>query len=104
LVRRCNEIRRASPAFRRVDDVTFVDTAHEQLVGYVKGRGADAVVVCVNLDPHDDREGLVTLPDSLGLPDRLGVVDLLSGTNHDWRVGGNYVRLPPGGAHVLAAR
>ncbi len=104
LVRRCNEIRRASDVFRRVDNVTFVDTAHDQLIGYVKGRGSDAVTVCVNLDPHADCEGLVTLPDSLGLPEQFAVVDLLSGGAHDWRVGDNYVRLPPGGAHVLVQR
>jgi starch synthase (maltosyl-transferring) len=104
LVRRCNEIRRASDVFRHVDNATFVDTAHEQVVAYVKGRGVDAIVVCVNLDPHDDAEGLVTLPATLDLPAQFGVVDLLSGDRHDWRVGGNYVRLPPGGAHVLAVR
>jgi starch synthase (maltosyl-transferring) len=104
LVRRCNEIRRASDVFRHVDNVTFVDTAHERLIAYVKGRGADAIVVCVNLDPHDDAEGLTTLPDTLGLPPHFGVVDLLSGDRHEWRVGGNYVRLPPGGSHVLAVR
>lgn len=104
LVRRCNEIRRASDVFRRVDNVTFVDTAHEHIVGYVKGHGGDAVVVCVNLDPYDDAEGLITIPPTLDLADRIGVVDLLSGDPHDWRVGGNYVRLPPGGAHVLARR
>jgi starch synthase (maltosyl-transferring) len=104
LVRRCNEIRRASGVFRRVDNVTFVDTAHEQLVGYVKGEGHEAVIVVVNLDPHGDAEGLVTLPDSIGLPGGFGVVDLLSGDAHHWQLGGNYVRLPPGGAHVLALR
>jgi starch synthase (maltosyl-transferring) len=104
LVRRCNEIRRASPVFRRVDDVTFVDAANDRLVAYVKGHGHDAVLVCVNLDPHADAEGLVSVPDSLGLPDRFGVVDLLSGDSHQWQVGGNYVRLPPGGAHVVALR
>jgi starch synthase (maltosyl-transferring) len=104
LVRRCNEIRRASDVFRHVDNVTFVDTAHERLIAYVKGRGADAIVVCVNLDPHDDVEGLAVLPDSLDLPPRFGVVDLLSGDRHEWSVGGNYVRLPPGGAHVFAVR
>jgi starch synthase (maltosyl-transferring) len=104
LVRRCNEIRRASDVFRRVDNVTFVDTAHARVIAYVKGRGERAIVVCVNLDPHDDAEGLVTIPESLDLPDHVGVVDLLSGEHHEWRVGGNYVRLPPGGAHVLAQR
>lgn len=104
LVRRCNEIRRASDVFRRVDNVTFVDTAQERVIAYVKGRDRSAVIVCVNLDPHADVEGLVTIPPSLGLPDHYGVVDLLTGDFHDWQVGGNYVRLPPGGAHVLAVR
>jgi starch synthase (maltosyl-transferring) len=104
LVRRCNEIRRASDVFRHIDNVTFLDTAHERLIGYVKGRGADAVIVCVNLDPHDDVEGLATIPDALDLPPQFGVVDLLSGDRHEWRIGGNYVRLPPGAAHVLAVR
>jgi starch synthase (maltosyl-transferring) len=104
LVRRCNEIRRASDAFRHVDNVTFVDTAHDRLIGYVKGRGRGAMLVCVNLDPFDDVEGLARVPPSLDLPDRFGVVDLLSGDSYDWQVGDNYVRLPPGGAHVLAIR
>jgi starch synthase (maltosyl-transferring) len=104
VVRRCNEIRRASGVFRHVDNVTFVDTAHERIIGYVKGRGRDAVIVCVNLDPHDDAEGLAMLPPTLDLPGQFGVVDLLTGDGHQWRVGGNYVRLPPGGAHVLAMR
>jgi starch synthase (maltosyl-transferring) len=104
LVRRCNEIRRASDVFRHVDNVTFVETAHERLITYVKGRGAGSIIVCVNLDPHDDAEGLATIPDSLGLPTQFGVVDLLSGDRYEWRVGGNYLRLPPGAAHVLAVR
>ena len=28
--------------------------------------------------------------------------DLLSGESYDWRIGPNYVRLEPGGAHVLS--
>jgi starch synthase (maltosyl-transferring) len=104
VVRRCNEIRRASDVFRHIDNVTFVDTAHEHIIGYVKGRSRDAIVMCVNLDPHDEAEGLVTLPATLDLPGQFGVVDLLTGDAHEWRVGGNYVRLPPGGAHVLAVR
>jgi starch synthase (maltosyl-transferring) len=104
LVRRCNEIRRASGVFRRLDDVTFADTAQDRIIGYVKGSGADAIVVCVNLDPYDAAEGLVMIPGTLGLPEQFGVVDLLSGDVHEWRLGGNYVRLPPGGAHVLARR
>src|SRR5262249_45983532 len=75
LVRRCNEIRRASPVFRRVDNVTFLDTAHERLLGYVKRSGRDAVITCVNLDPTSFSEGLVHVPECLGAP-VFGVVDL----------------------------
>jgi starch synthase (maltosyl-transferring) len=104
LVRRCNEIRHASDVFRHVDNATFLETAHDRIVGYVKGRGTDAIIVCVNLDPHDDAEGLAILPATLDLPADFGVVDLLSGDRHEWRIGGNYLRLPPGAAHVLAVR
>jgi starch synthase (maltosyl-transferring) len=104
LIRRLNEIRRASSVFRRLDNVTFVETANDQLLGYVKGRGHDAVVICVNLDPHADAEGLVALPDSLDLPLGFVATDLLTGGEYGWHIGGNYVRLPPGGAHVMAVR
>jgi starch synthase (maltosyl-transferring) len=104
LVRRCNEIRRASDVFRHVDNVTFVDTANDHLLAYVKGRGPHAVITCVNLDPHDSAEGLAVVPTGLELPDAFAVVDLLSGDTHTWHVGGNYLRLPPGGAHILARR
>jgi starch synthase (maltosyl-transferring) len=102
LIRRCNEIRRSSDVFRRVDNVTFVDTANPQLVGYVKGHGEAAVVVVVNLDPHASAEGLAAIPGTVGLPDSFPVVDLLSGREFEWHRGGNFVRLPPGGSHVLA--
>jgi starch synthase (maltosyl-transferring) len=104
LIRRCNEIRRSSDVFRRVDNVTFVDTANSQLVGYVKGHGEAAVVVVVNLDPHASNEGLAAIPGTVGLPDSFPVVDLLSGREFEWHTGGNFVRLPPGGSHVLAVR
>ena len=103
LVRRCNEIRRSSPVFRRVDNVRFVDTANEQILGYVKGTGRDAIVVCVNLDPFAFAEGLVDVSQAVDAPE-FPVIDMLSGAEYTWRAGGNYVRLPPGGAHILAVR
>jgi starch synthase (maltosyl-transferring) len=104
LIRRCNEIRRSSDVFRHVDNVAFFETANPQLVAYVKGRGPEAVVVVVNLDPHAYAEGLAEVPRSAGLPDSFPVIDLLSGSEYEWRTGGNFVRLPPGGSHVLAVR
>ena len=103
LVRRLNEIRRASEPLRRIQ-VRFLDTANEALIAYAKGRGLGAIVVCVNLDPHAAQEGLVTLPGDLDLPAGFTARDLVSGESFPWAVGGNYVRLDPAVAPMHVVR
>ena len=71
-------------------------------MAYAKRTGDDIVLVVVNHDPHWAQEGSVTVPAHLGLPPAFAVSDLLSGERFDWRIGPNYVRLEPGGAHVLS--
>jgi starch synthase (maltosyl-transferring) len=102
LVKRLNEIRRASPALGRID-VRFLDAANPALIAYAKGTGIDAILVVVNLDPFAAHEGLVSVPAELGTPDGFAVRDLVSGAVFRWAVGGNYVRLDPAVApmHVL---
>jgi hypothetical protein len=58
----------------------------------------------VNLDPFGMREGLLTVPSTLELPDAFVVQDLLTDETYAWQTGGNYVLLPPGGAHVMHVR
>ena len=101
LYRRLNEIRRASPALQRFDNLTWVETHAEALIGYAKREGDDALVVVVNLDPFSPREGLAILQPGLGLPEAFPVHDLLTGERYAWRTGRNYVRLAPGGSHVM---
>jgi starch synthase (maltosyl-transferring) len=101
LVRALNEARRAHPALQRLDNLTFLETLNDELIAYAKREGDDAVVVVVNLDPHGSREGLVSLPAELGLPDGFTVRDLLTGRSFGWTASGNYVGLPPGKSHVL---
>jgi len=98
LVARLNQIRRAEPALQRFENVRFVETQNEALLGYVKGRD---VFVVVNLDPVAPREGIVVVSPELGLAPEFQVDDLLSGERFRWRLGRNYVSLPPGGAHLL---
>ena len=104
LAARLNEIRRESPALRRID-VRFLETANDALIAYAKGRGPGTIVVVVNLDPHAAHEGLVDLPGDLGLHAETPVRDLVSGAVYRWHAGGNYVRLDPSvfPAHVLRA-
>jgi starch synthase (maltosyl-transferring) len=98
LVQRLNEIRRAEPALQRFENLRFLETQNEQLLGYAKGRD---VFVVVNLDPFAPREGIAVVPPETGLPPEFTVVDLLDGERYRWRLGRNYVGLPPGGSHVL---
>jgi starch synthase (maltosyl-transferring) len=98
LVRRLNEIRRAEDALQRFENIRFLDTHSEQLLGYAKGRD---LAVVVNLDPFAPHEGLAVVPAELGLPAEFAATDLLTGARYRWRVGRNYVRLEPGRSHVL---
>ena len=100
---RLNAIRRGHPALRRLDDVTFLDTANEQLLAYLKADGDDAVLVVVNLDPVSAQQGLVNVPADAGLGASFGMTDLLTDETWTWFTGGNYVELVPGKrqAHVL---
>jgi starch synthase (maltosyl-transferring) len=89
---------------QRIDNITFLETANDQLIAFAKQSPADTLIVCVNLNPFAAGEGLVTVPASLGLPTALVVQDLLTDEIYDWSVGGNYVLLRPGGAHVMHVR
>jgi starch synthase (maltosyl-transferring) len=101
LVQRLNEVRRVNPALQRLDNITFIDTANDALLGYVKRTDSSTIITVVNIDPHWSQEGVAVLPADLGLPPSVPVFDLLSGDRFDWRLGRNYVRLDPGKSHVL---
>jgi len=101
LIATLNKARRENPALQRFDDVTFLETANEQLFAYMK-RVEDNTVVCVvNLDPTSVQEGVCIVPVGTGLPPAYGVRDLLYGDTWTWHIGRNYVRLDPGKSHVL---
>jgi starch synthase (maltosyl-transferring) len=102
LIRRLNEIRRASSPLGRID-VRFLATENHSLIAYAKGRGIGAILVCVNVDPHSAHEGIAMVPDDLDIPREFTVRDLITGALHRWRTGSNYVRLDPAvtPAHVF---
>jgi starch synthase (maltosyl-transferring) len=103
LIGRLNAVRRANPALRRLDNLTFLETENDHLIAYLKRTGDNAVIACVNLDAAQPREGVVVVPPELGLPAAFDVTDLLGDGAFTWRVGRNYVRLEPGlqQAHLL---
>ncbi|MBV8988396.1 MAG: alpha-1,4-glucan--maltose-1-phosphate maltosyltransferase, partial [Solirubrobacterales bacterium] len=102
MIKRINQIRRQNPAFSRLSNVTFLDTANDALIAYAKRSGANTMITVVNIDPHQAQEGVAVVPASLGLPPAFTVHDLLSDERFQWHIGPNYVRLQPGvrQAHV----
>jgi starch synthase (maltosyl-transferring) len=97
LVSRLNEIRRAEPALQRLENLLWLETESDSLIAYAKGD----VIVVVNLDPFSEREGVCTVPVTLGFAPVFSARELLTDTAFTWRAGRNYVRLPPGGAHIV---
>jgi starch synthase (maltosyl-transferring) len=96
LVRLLNEARRAHPALQQLSNITFLDTRNDGLIAYHKQHDGDVILAVVCLDPQWAQEGLVNVPDHLGLPWAFQVQDLLDGSRYDWHVGDNFVRLAPG--------
>jgi starch synthase (maltosyl-transferring) len=101
LVRRLNEIRRANPAFHRFANLTLLETESDHLLAFTKREDGNAVVVVVNTDPFEAREGLTVLPASLGFPPSFRATELLTDETFTWQTGRNFVGLGPGQSHVL---
>ncbi|WP_229926152.1 alpha-1,4-glucan--maltose-1-phosphate maltosyltransferase [Streptomyces longispororuber] len=100
-----NRVRRRHPALRLLRNLRFHHADNDALLVYSKRAGPDVVVVVVNLDPHHTHEATVTLDlPRLGLDRHASVPvrDELTGETYHWG-SSNYVRLGPGGAHVLTA-
>jgi starch synthase (maltosyl-transferring) len=110
LIRRVNLARQSNPALQVLDNVTFLDSANEALIAYVKhspaasgGHAPNTVIAVVNIDPHQAQEGLAVVPASLGVPPAFSVHDMLAAEDDrfQWRIGPNFVRLGPGKSHLL---
>jgi starch synthase (maltosyl-transferring) len=101
LVKRLNQIRRENPALQRFPNVALLETESEHLFAFAKRRDDNAVVVVVNVDAHNEHEGVAILPASLGFPPAFAAQELLTDEAFTWHTGRNYVRLGPGQSHVL---
>ncbi|BFO15419.1 alpha-1,4-glucan--maltose-1-phosphate maltosyltransferase [Streptomyces sp. KM77-8] len=103
LITRLNTIRRENPALRQLRDIHFHHADKEEVIAYSKRHGSNTVLVVANLDPHHTQEATVSLDmPQLGLEwhESVPMRDELTGETYPWG-SANYVRLEPGGAHVL---
>jgi len=108
LIVRLNEIRRAHPVFRRIDNVTFHDAGDPALLAWSKRdpESGDTVLVVLNCEPDRVVESTVRVDGwALGTGDAsFEVHDELTDERWTWRHGENYVRFDPTErvAHVFA--
>ena len=101
VVHKLNTARRAHPALQHLANVRFLGTENDDLIAYLKQTGDDAVITVVNVNPWHAQEGIADVPFESGLPPAFEVRDALTDQQFTWYVGRNFVRLEPGGAHVL---
>jgi len=95
-----NRARRDNPALQEYHNLRFHASDHEDILVYGKSTSdrSNAVLVVVNLNPHETRECLVHInPWEIGKGDDEPYVvhDLLSGQRWTWQGWTNYVRLDP---------
>jgi starch synthase (maltosyl-transferring) len=108
-IRRLNAIRRSQVALQRFENCVFEVAENEHILFFRKAapvRGADDLLVLVNLDPFHMQHGLVHVPlEALGLDEwePFIVEDLLTGHRYRWQGRRAYVQLDPYGVpgHVL---
>jgi len=101
LISRLNTIRRENLALQWLGGLEFLETENDQLIAYVRRAEGNVLIVCVNLDPRVQQEGVAVVPVSLGLPPAFAASELLAGEEFHWRSGRNFLRLPPGQSHIL---
>ena len=98
-----NRVRRENAALQQNATLQFHETDSEQILCYSKTSAENAIIVIVNLDPHNQHSGWIDLDlDALrietGRP--FQVHDLLSGARFTWHSGRNFIQLNP---HVVPA-
>lgn len=109
LIRQVNQLRRENPALHTNDLLAFHDTDNEQLLVYSKRTPErdNLILVAINLDPHHEQSGHVTLDlRELGIDDKdtFQVHDLLTGSRYLWRGPRNFLTFDPARAPAAIFR
>jgi starch synthase (maltosyl-transferring) len=101
-VRAINRIRRANPALHEYDNLEFIQTENDRILGYVKAVGApdfrSVLLIVVNLDPWQTQVSNVVFPlTEYGMDwhATYHVHELLSDAKYEWQGEKNYVELSP---------
>ncbi|MCF7935289.1 MAG: alpha-1,4-glucan--maltose-1-phosphate maltosyltransferase [Synergistales bacterium] len=106
LIARINDIRRHHAPLRQTRNITFLESANEHILAYMKTIEAsdELIVVTVNLDPFHHQEGGIRMPLEqlgMGFDQPYLLHDLLGEERYFWQGDWNSIGLDP---QVLPAR
>ncbi|MBA3258284.1 MAG: alpha-1,4-glucan--maltose-1-phosphate maltosyltransferase [Gemmatimonadales bacterium] len=93
-----NRLRREQPALQRIDNITFHDSGHPDVLCYVKAAWQADLLCAVTTDPAEAVEAELTVPlERLGVADDTPFVveDLLTGERRTWCGPRQTVRFEP---------
>lgn len=97
-MQRLNRIRRENPALQHMRNLRFHDTDNPELLAYSKTMGENRIVAVVNLDPHREQQGWLSLsPADLDLTENEGwtMHDLFDNECAYWKGAMHYIRIDP---------
>lgn len=104
-----NRIRRDHPALHEYRNLRFFWAEGDDLLCYGKSTAdhSDNILIVVNLNPHETREGRIWFdPAAFGLDpnEPFAASELISGQQWTWRGGDQWVRLDPSleSAHIIS--
>ena len=93
-----NRVRRAEPALQRLDNLTFHDSGHPDVLCYLKAAWGRDLLAAVTVNPREPVEAELAVPlAGLGLTEDtpFEVEDLLTGERRVWQGSRQPVRLDP---------
>ena len=99
-IARLNEIRREHPALQEYENLRFHPADDDNILCYGKSSadGSDNVLVVVNLDPFQEHQATIALPDELfadGEHEQVHVQELLTGESYFWTGRSQSISLNP---------
>ena len=94
-----NRLRREEPALQRMDNLTFHESGHPDVLCYLKAAWGRDLLAAVTVNPAEPIETVLTVPlERLGLGEdaTFEVEDLLTGERRQWHGARPAVRFEPG--------
>ncbi len=94
LMKILNQARKENAALQQTKNYQSLGLENQALFAYHKWQGDNQVLMVCSLDPYQEQEGWVQLPENLRRQ-ALTLHDLVSGATYHWQEEWNYVKLNP---------